>query len=167
MIECSTNKVPMPVIRQVSKHIEYRKGNIFDAIGEVDAITNTINCVGVMGKGLALAFKNRYPAMFKAYRLACSNDEITTGKIWLWENNGKWVINFPTKAHWRNPSEYSYIVSGLEDLERVIAEKKLTSIALAPLGCGNGGLSWPKVKELIESFHKKLPDNFKLIVYEP
>jgi O-acetyl-ADP-ribose deacetylase (regulator of RNase III) len=147
--------------------IEYRKANIFDA--ETEAITNPCNCVGAMGAGLALQFKKRYPQMFKAYKDACNKKEVKVGIMWMWDTgvNPKWIVNFPTKDDWRKPSEYSYIVSGLSNLGMVISEKGIKSLALAALGCNLGGLEWLKVRDLIEAFHKTLPEDFKLVVYEP
>lgn len=122
---------------------------------DVDALVNTVNCVGVMGKGIALQFKRRYPNVFKAYEKACRRGEVEIGRMFVvptGELSGPgYVINFPTKKHWRSPSSLKYIELGLEDLRRVIRELGLRSIAIPPLGSGNGGLNWHEVEPLIVS----------------
>lgn len=148
--------------------IEYIKGNIFDS--DAEALVNTVNTVGVMGKGIALRFKNEFPENFKAYKDAVKNNEVETGKMFVSRDrsfNGeeKIIINFPTKKDWRKPSQYSYIEQGLNDLIQKIKEYNIKSIAIPPLGSGNGGLEWELVKKII---HDKL-DNIetKIIIYEP
>jgi O-acetyl-ADP-ribose deacetylase (regulator of RNase III) len=124
---------------------------------ETDAIVNTVNCVGVMGKGIALQFKRRWPENFKAYARACMAGQIKTGKMFVYDlgtlHNGKpeFIINFPTKNHWREKSKLSYIEDGLQDLVKVIHALKIKSIAIPPLGCGNGGLEWNVVRNLVEA----------------
>jgi O-acetyl-ADP-ribose deacetylase (regulator of RNase III) len=145
--------------------IEFRHGNIFDA--EVQAITNTVNCIGVMSKGLALQFKKRYPKMFLAYRAACDKGEVKVGRMWVWEEKNKIIVNFPTKNDWCNPSQPLWIIQGLADLHDVIIDKKIESIAIPALGCQNGGLTWDLVKPMLERFHATLPTNVKVVVYEP
>lgn len=148
--------------------ITYRQGNLLEA--EVEAVVNTVNTVGVMGKGIALMFKERYPENYKIYADACKVGDVQLGKMFVTESGEltgpKFIINFPTKKHWRYPSKAEWIASGLEDLKKVIAEKKITSIALPPLGCGNGGLEWNQVKSLIEQAVDPLKD-VEFIVYEP
>lgn len=123
---------------------------------ETDAIVNTVNCVGIMGKGIALQFKRKWPENFKAYEKACKAGQVRTGKMFVLDlgmlHNGKpeFIINFPTKNHWREKSKLSYIEEGLQDLVRVIREQNIKSIAIPPLGCGNGGLDWDVVRKLIE-----------------
>ncbi|WP_306204190.1 type II toxin-antitoxin system antitoxin DNA ADP-ribosyl glycohydrolase DarG [Actinoplanes sp. RD1] len=129
---------------------------------DVEALVNTVNCVGVMGKGLALQFKRRYPGVFRKYEQACRNGDVRTGHMHVVvtdELHGpRYVINFPTKKHWRSPSRLEYIDQGLTDLVRTIRELGITSIAIPPLGAGNGGLHWPDVAALIERHLGALPD---------
>lgn len=148
--------------------IKYFTGNILDS--EAQAIVNTVNTVGVMGKGIALQFKKAFPNNYKLYSDACKNKEVVVGKMFVTIDSNiysgeKIVINFPTKKHWRNPSEYQYIEDGLDDLIQVIKDKGIQSIAIPPLGAGNGGLKWEKVKKIIDA---KLGNiNTDIIVYEP
>lgn len=129
---------------------------------DVDAIVNTVNCVGVMGKGIALQFKKKWPANFKEYATACKRKEVRPGKMHVYHAGAlatpKYIINFPTKDHWRGKSKVEYITEGLTDLIKVIKELNIQSIAVPPLGCGNGGLSWDLVKGLIEKAFSDLPD---------
>jgi O-acetyl-ADP-ribose deacetylase (regulator of RNase III) len=131
--------------------IKSAKGSMFDA--NVDALVNPVNCVGVMGGGLALQFKIKYPRMYSDYREACQRGRITTGQIHAWYDpqSNKTVINFPTKDHWRDPSELDYISMGLAALrERLTTDLcVIKSIAIPALGCGLGGLHWGDVKPLI------------------
>ncbi len=148
--------------------IKYITGNILESSAE--ALVNTVNTVGVMGKGIALQFKKAYHNNYKAYVEACKKNEIKTGKVFVVKdsslNSGaKYIINFPTKKDWRKPSEYSFIETGLDDLIRVLKEYDIKSIAIPPLGSGNGGLEWEKVKKIIE---KKLGNlNVEIVVFEP
>jgi O-acetyl-ADP-ribose deacetylase (regulator of RNase III) len=148
--------------------IKYQTGNILES--DAQALINTVNTVGVMGKGIALQFKKAYLNNYKAYAEACKRKEVVVGKLFVIKdsnlNSGeKYIINFPTKTDWRKPSEYSYVESGLDDLIRVLNDKKIKSVAIPPLGSGNGGLEWEKVKKIIE---KKLNHlNIDIIVYEP
>lgn len=148
--------------------LTYRQGNLLDA--DVDAVVNTVNTVGVMGKGIALMFKDRYPENFKTYAAACKAKEVEVGRMFVsatGELGGpRWVINFPTKKHWRHPSRREWIEAGLEDLVRVVREKGVRSLALPPLGCGNGGLDWQEVRPLIEHAAVRLPD-VEIIAFEP
>jgi O-acetyl-ADP-ribose deacetylase (regulator of RNase III) len=128
----------------------------------VDAIVNTVNTVGVMGKGIALQFKRKWPANAKAYEAACKRKEIVPGKMFVFDNGGlvepKFIINFPTKRHWRQPSRMADIDSGLVDLITQVKRLGIWSIAIPPLGCGNGGLDWKEVRPKIEAAFKVLPD---------
>lgn len=137
--------------------IEYIEGDIFESPAQV--IVNTVNTVGVMGKGIALSFKKRYPAMFERYKTACEKGLLKTGKLMLFYEADYWVLLFPTKEHWRNPSKLEYIESGLQKFVQTYAEKGITSIAFPRLGCGNGELDWSAVKPLMEKYLKKLPIN--------
>jgi O-acetyl-ADP-ribose deacetylase (regulator of RNase III)/uncharacterized protein YwgA len=127
--------------------INYVTGNLFDS--EAQALVNTVNCVGVMGKGIAHQFKRAYPQMFKAYRQHCKNGEVRLGEVMLYKERDKIIINFPTKGHWRSSSRLADIEAGLESLKALIAEHEIQSLAIPPLGCGNGGLKWPDVRDAI------------------
>lgn len=148
--------------------IKYITGDILESTA--DALINTVNNVGVMGKGIALQFKKAYHNNYKAYVEACKRNEIEIGKVFIVKdsnlNSGaKYIINFPTKKDWRKPSEYSVIQAGLDDLVRVLKEYKIKSVAIPPLGAGNGGLEWEKVKKIIE--HKLGSLDVEIIVFEP
>lgn len=135
--------------------IEYIEGDIFESPAQV--IVNTVNTVGVMGKGLALSFKQRYPKMFERYKVVCEKNLLTTGKLMLFYEADHWILLFPTKENWRNPSKIEYIEKGLMKFVQTYAEKNITSIAFPRLGCGNGELDWNEVKPLMERYLKKLP----------
>ena len=148
--------------------IKFVTGNILESAAE--ALINTVNTDGVMGKGIALQFKKAYPNNFKAYADACKNKQIGIGKLFVHEdsnlNQGKKIIvNFPTKMSWKKPSEYIFIEKGLNDLMRVIEEKQIKSIAIPPLGAGNGGLEWERVKKIIEQKLSHL--DLDVLIYEP
>lgn len=148
--------------------IDIIKGNILKCNAE--ALVNTVNTQGVMGKGIALQFSKAYPDMFAEYKRAHKDGELAIGAMHVFEtqllHNPKYIINFPTKDAWRKPSRQSYIEEGLKDLLRVVAEKRISSIAIPPLGCGLGGLSWPVVRELIEFAFSGLP-NVQVWLFEP
>ncbi|MBN8574771.1 MAG: macro domain-containing protein [Candidatus Kapaibacterium sp.] len=131
--------------------MKFTTGNIFDCNAE--ALVNTVNTVGVMGKGLALQFKERFPENYQLYKAACKNDEVQVGKMFITSTNSiippNWIINFPTKKHWMHQSSYEYIEKGLEDLVVQIRRLGIQSVALPPLGVGQGGLEWERVKRLI------------------
>lgn len=148
--------------------IIYKKGNILES--KAEALVNTVNTQGVMGKGIALQFKNAFPSNYKIYQDICRNGNFQIGDLLIVEENGlisgkKTIINFPTKTSWRKPSEYSYIEKGLDKLVQVIEEKKINSIAIPPLGSGNGGLNWEIVKKMIEDKMSHLP--IDVFIYEP
>lgn len=148
--------------------IKYTSENIFSV--NTEAIINTVNTVGVMGKGLALEFKKRYPSNYDSYYKACKNNDVKIGKMFITQRsqelNPKYIINFPTKVHWKNPSKLEWIESGLEDLVKFIKYKNIKSIAIPQLGCANGGLSWNVVKLVIEEKLKDLNEvEIKIIVY--
>lgn len=148
--------------------INFKTGNILK--DRSDAIVNTVNCVGVMGKGLALQFKKAYPDNFKKYKSACDKGLVNPGKMFITQNldlvSRQWVINFPTKKHWKGSSKIDYVENGLEDLVKKIKELGITSIAIPPLGSGLGDLDWNIVKNrIIEKF--KFIDNVAVTVYEP
>ncbi|MDR0932082.1 MAG: macro domain-containing protein [Victivallales bacterium] len=148
--------------------IEYKSGDIFDA--DTEAIVNTVNCVGVMGRGLALQFKNRFPDNFAAYESLCKRKAVMPGKMFVYETNDminhKYIINFPTKRHWRGVSRIEDIESGLIDLVKVIKDKNITSIAIPPLGSGLGGLDWNLVKSKMDIILRTLSD-VRIDIYQP
>lgn len=133
--------------------IVYKTGNLLAA--PVEALVNTVNTVGVMGKGIALQFKETFPENFKLYQAAVKRGEVSTGKMFVAKlqrtDQLRYIINFPTKQHWKAPSQLAYIAEGLKDFRRVLEEYRIGSVALPPLGCGNGGLDWKVVKPLIEA----------------
>lgn len=144
--------------------IHFTKGDMFDV--EVDIRVNTVNCKGVMGAGVALAFKNRYPDMFLEYRNACLAEEIKPGQMYIWRGApNNWVINFPTKRHWREKSRYEDIASGLSSLHDYLKNFPGVKVALPALGCGNGGLDWKRVAPMIE--HSLCDLNAEIYVFEP
>ena len=148
--------------------ITYTKGNLLQA--DVEALVNAVNTVGIMGKGIALQFKETLPENYQHYKKAAEAKQLHNGKMFTVAINKicgiKWIINFPTKKHWRYPSKLEYIKEGLDDLLEVIKDKKISSVALPPLGCGNGGLDWQTVKSVMEQNLAMLPD-VHFIVYEP
>lgn len=137
---------------------------------DVEAIVNTVNCVGVMGRGIALQFKNAFPENFNAYRLACERNDVHPGEVFMFATNSttnpRYIINFPTKRHWRTDSKIEDINTGLKDLKSKIIQHKIRSIAVPPLGCGLGGLNWIDVRKSIESTLGSLKDT-KVVVFEP
>ena len=148
--------------------IKYITGNILES--SADALINTVNTVGVMGKGIALQFKKAYHNNYKAYVQACKKNEIGIGKLLIVKDSNldsgeKYIINFPTKKDWRKPSEYEFIEAGLEDLIRIIKDYNIKSIAIPPLGAGNGGLEWEKVKKIIENKLSNI--EIDIFVFEP
>lgn len=124
-------------------------GNIFNS--NADILVNPVNCVGVMGKGLALEFKKRYPQMFESYKLACNNNLVKIGEPHVWSDFDITIINFPTKIHWRDKSELKYIIEGMKFLKEYLEIHDSASIAISALGCGLGGLPWYKVENIIET----------------
>jgi O-acetyl-ADP-ribose deacetylase (regulator of RNase III)/uncharacterized protein YwgA len=148
--------------------IHYIKGNLFDS--QAQAFVNTVNTVGVMGKGIALQFKNIFPNNFKQYAKACKEGTFQIGNLLITNEMSfpigeKIVINFPTKTDWRKPSEYAYIEQGLQSLVKIIQENKIRSIAIPPLGAGNGGLEWGKVKIMMEKYLS--PIDCEVHIYQP
>ena len=148
--------------------IEVKKGNILAT--DAEALVNTVNCVGIMGRGIALQFKKTFPDMFAKYQAACALGEITAGKVQVyethWPNNPKYLINFPTKKHWKEKSRMEYIEAGLVSLVRELRERDIKSVAVPPLGCGSGGLDWKKVRPLIETALNNLPE-VTVFLFEP
>lgn len=150
--------------------IKYRIGDIILISGEVEAMVNTVNCVGVMGRGIALQFKRKFPKNFKAYEALCKRNEIQPGHMFVFETEGmffpRYIINFPTKRHWRSKSRIEDIESGLDSLVREIRSLGIRSIAVPPLGCGLGGLDWAQVRACIQATLGSLQD-VRIVVFEP
>lgn len=148
--------------------MRFTQGNLLDA--DVEAVVNTVNTVGVMGKGIALMFKERFTKNYEAYVAACKVGKVQIGKMFVTSvdelKGPRWVINFPTKKHWRPPTKLEWVRDGLMSLKEVIREKHIRSIAIPPLGCGNGGLDWGVVRPLIVEALGDLED-VEIIVYEP
>ena len=148
--------------------IEFRTGDILTA--DAEALVNTVNCVGVMGRGVALQFKNAFPDNFKAYEAACASEEVQPGRMFVFETgsftNPKYIINFPTKRHWRGKSRIEDIESGLSALVNAIRDLGIQSIAIPPLGSGLGGLNWDEVRPRIVKALDSL-NNLDTIVFEP
>ncbi len=148
--------------------IKYTKGNLLEA--PVQALVNTVNTVGVMGKGIALQFKEAFPTNLKAYLEACKEGWLQPGKLLVVReetlDGEKVIINFPTKIEWFKKSRYEYIEEGFKELVKVIESEEIKSIAIPPLGCGNGGLKWEKVRALMERYLSPLTD-VEIIIYEP
>ena len=148
--------------------ITYKHDDIFNANAE--ALVNTVNCVGVMGRGIALQFKKRFPENFAEYEKACKQNEVVPGKMFVHSTgsmiNPRFVINFPTKRHWRGSSRLEDIEAGLIALKNVIIQNNIKSIAIPPLGCGLGGLDWSIVKSKIELALNDLTD-VEIMVFEP
>src|SRR3954452_15990127 len=140
--------------------IEFRIGDILRA--DAEALVNTVNCVGIMGRGIALQFKNDFPENFEAYEAACEREEVQPGKMFVFETrtltNPKFIINFPTKRHWRGKSRMEDIDSGLKALVEEIRKRGIRSIAIPPLGSGLGGLNWGDVRPRIVATLDKLDD---------
>ena len=150
--------------------IEFTTGDIHEA--DTECLVNTVNCVGIMGLGIALEFKKRYPDNFKFYAEACKREEVQPGQMFVYDAEPpplfgpRYIINFPTKRHWRSEARMEYIESGLVSLVEVIKAKNIRSIAIPSLGCGLGGLDWEEVKPRIESALDVLED-VQVFVYEP
>lgn len=148
--------------------IEFKSGDILKE--DAEALVNTVNCVGVMGRGLALQFKKTFPENFKKYVEACKRKEVKPGTVFCYETNQltnpKFILNFPTKRHWRGKSKMEDIESGLVDLALVIKKNNIKSIAIPPLGSGLGGLQWSQVKTKVLNALDPLSD-VRIIIYEP
>lgn len=147
--------------------VEFVTGNLLEA--DAEALVNTVNTKGVMGKGVALQFKRAFPENYKAYRAACERGQVQLGRMFVFDSGRmgrpRYVINFPTKDHWRSRSRLADIDSGLEDLRRVLVELEIESVAVPPIGCGLGGLRWADVRPRIETALGSLP--VRVLVYEP
>ena len=148
--------------------IRVTSGNIVQA--DAEALVNTVNCVGFMGKGIALQFKKAFPANFKAYQRACRVGDVCSGRMFVYETesftNPKYIINFPTKCHWKGNSRLENIETGLAALTEVLRERGIRSVAIPPLGCGLGGLDWRIVRPMIVQALESLPDT-EVLLFEP
>ncbi len=148
--------------------IRFTQGNLLEARAE--ALVNTVNTVGVMGKGIALMFKERFRENFRRYAAACKAGEVRVGTMFVTETGEldcpRWIINFPTKQHWRAPSRLEWVEEGLRDLRRFLVENQVRSVAIPPLGAGNGGLDWARVRPKIVDQLGNLEDT-EILVYEP
>jgi len=160
------NKIKERVDTKATSNIKIIKGNIFNS--RLDVIVNTVNCVGVMGKGIALVFKLRYPKMFDLYKEYCLSHLIGIGKLWLYkgEEGVPWVLNFPTKFHWKYPSKMEYIEKGLQKFVETYKEKKITSIAFPLLGTNNGGLDKEEVLSLMCTYLRKCDIPIEIYEYD-
>lgn len=149
--------------------IEYKTGDILTE--DAEAIINTVNCVGVMGRGISLQFKKAFPENFRAYAAACKREEVQPGRMFVFDTGSglaspRYIINFPTKRHWRGKSRMEDIDAGLDALVGEIRKRGICSIAIPPLGSGLGGLEWSKVKQRIERTLSDL-DDVRIIIFEP
>ena len=135
-----------------SEMLIYRRTSLLESTAQT--LVNTVNCVGVMGKGLAKAFRERDPAMYEAYKSICERELLEPGKLWLWQGSKSWILNFPTKKHWRNPSRIEWIESGLRKFVAEYANHGIKEISFPRLGCGNGNLNWEDVRPLMERYLK-------------
>ncbi len=148
--------------------ITLTQGNLLKS--DTEAIVNTVNCVGIMGRGIALQFKKAFPENFKAYATACKVNQVQLGQMFVYDlnrlYNPRFIINFPTKRHWQNKSQIADIQTGLIDLLSVVQQQQIRSIAIPPLGCGLGGLNWDDVKPLIIQAFQSVPD-VKILLFEP
>jgi O-acetyl-ADP-ribose deacetylase (regulator of RNase III) len=134
-----------------------------------DALVNAVNTVRVMGKGIALKFKRRFPANFSTYKEACARNEVKVGKMFVTHHSEPpphWIINFPTKAHWSQPSKMEWSIAGLQDLQEVIRKQNIRSVALPALGCGSGGLNWLEVRAVLQGALENM-ESIDIHIYEP
>ena len=148
--------------------ITFEKENIINV--KAEALVNSVNLKGVMGKGVALAFKETFPENYKLYRKACEEGTIDIGKIYVTETGEffpRYIINLPTKKHWRFPSQYKWVEAGLNSLADWLRKNDVSSIAIPPLGSGNGKLEWQKVKQLIINYMEEFKDRIDIIIIEP
>lgn len=145
--------------------VTYVKGDLFKSPAKV--LVNTVNTVGIMGKGIAKTFKDVFPEMFQRYQHICENKMLTIGTLWLYKTEHKWILNFPTKLHWKNSSKPEYIEAGLRKFVATYAQHGITSIAFPQLGCGNGELDWNRtVRPLMEQYLGSLAINIFIYIYD-
>lgn len=141
--------------------ISYVSGDLLKS--NAQTLVNAVNTVGVMGKGIALAFKQAYPEMFTQYQALCMAKQLEIGTLWLYKSPEKWVLNFPTKINWRNPAKIEYIETGLQKFVESYAGMGVTSIAFPRLGCGAGGLDWEQVQPHMERHLQPLPIEIQIV----
>jgi len=171
LLKSKIENIQMEVVKEenlgIPGNLQFISGNIFNS--KAQTIVNTVNCVGVMGKGIALVFKLRYPMMFENYKRFCDEKLIGIGKLWLYNNqlNAPWVLNFPTKYHWKFPSKFEYIEKGLQKFVETYKEKKITSIAFPLLGTHNGGLDREQVKKIMIMYLSKCDIPIEVYDYDP
>ena len=148
--------------------IRFKTGDVLEE--DAEALVNTVNCVGVMGRGVALRFKKKYPENFRAYAEACRHNKVQPGRMWVFSTDQlfppHYIINFPTKRHWRARSRLSDIEAGLDHLVEVIRKRNILSIAIPALGSGLGGLDWNQVRPRIEAALGGI-DALDVVVFEP
>ena len=144
--------------------ITYVKGDLFESPAKV--LVNTVNTVGVMGKGIAKTFKEVYPEMFREYQGFCRDGSLTVGKLWLYKTPHKWILNFPTKQHWRGKSRLEYIEAGLDKFAATYDRKLLLQVSFPMLGCGNGELDWDDVRPLMDKYLRPLPIDVYIHLYQ-
>lgn len=145
--------------------IVFMNGDIFDS--KAEGLLNPVNCEGVMGKGLAYQFKIKFPKTNIDYVKTCKENKLIVRKLHFYKENDKVIINFPTKDKWRSKSKITYIDEGMQELIRIIPIIQLKSIAIPPLGCGNGGLDWHQVKPIIVKYSELVSQNVDFYIYEP
>jgi O-acetyl-ADP-ribose deacetylase (regulator of RNase III) len=148
--------------------IEIQQGDILQA--DTEALVNTVNCIGIMGRGIALQFRKAFPENYEVYRAACEREEVQPGRMLVFDRqrliNPRYIINFPTKRHWKGKSRIEDIQAGLTALVQEVQARNIRSVAVPPLGCGLGGLDWEEVRPIIEEAFRALPD-VRIFLYEP
>jgi O-acetyl-ADP-ribose deacetylase (regulator of RNase III) len=145
--------------------IKIIRGNLFTS--DCQTLVNTVNCVGVMGAGIALEFRLRYPEMYLRYVELCQKKLMDVGKLWLYKSNQRWVLNFPTKKHWRNPSQVKFLELGLQKFVDTYREKKITSIAFPLLGTQHGGIPQEESLEIMKSYLERCELPIQIYIYDP
>lgn len=143
--------------------VNFIDGNLFES--NAQTVVNTVNCVGIMGRGVALKFKTKYPEMFNDYVKRCYSGQVNVGKPYIWKESTPWILNFPTKNHWRDPSKIEYITTGLDYLVENYKSWGITSLASPALGCGLGGLDWNVISLILNEKLTKL--EIPVTVYKP
>ena len=138
------------------------RGNIFES--SCQTIVNTVNCVGVMGKGIAFEYKNRYPEMYQAYVDVCNKNQLSPGLLFLWKQTTPWILNFPTKDHWKHPSKIAYVENGLKKFVDTYLQRGVTSVAFPTLGTSSGGLEWENVRKIMYQYLEPL-HNLSIEIY--
>lgn len=144
--------------------IKYVKGNILDS--NAYALVNSVNCDGIVGKGISSQFKDKYLASYISYVMKCENGELVMGKLHYYKYNDRIIVNFPTKDQSKQPSKIEYIEKGLLKLAHLIKDRKIKSIAIPKLGCGSGGLNWSEVKKLIGKHLREVKEETDIIIFE-